>query len=126
MKIFSARLKILRDTLSQNEFAKSLNIPQTTYSRYETGKNEPDYESLVLICRRCGVSSDWLLGLSDERAQRSGGVSVVGDSNAVASAPHARVTAARSAAPLPCPECARKDEIIRNLSATLAALTKGR
>lgn len=125
MKKFSARLLELRSTLTQKEMAMRVGIAQQHWARYETGETEPKIGVLFKIASVFGVSADWLLGLTDVRAPR-GGVSIQGDANAVASAPHARATAGRSAASSSCPECAKKDEIIRNLSATLAALTKGR
>jgi len=87
------RLKQIRGPSSQRDFAASLGVKQTTYSRWELGQTEPPFESLMQICSQTGVSSDWLLGLSDERS--GGGVRVTGDGNAVASAsPGARLSAA--------------------------------
>lgn len=65
MKIFCTRLKERRGDLTQAAFARQLGMNQQTYQRYETGVREPDLETLHQIGVCCGVSIDWLLGLSD-------------------------------------------------------------
>jgi transcriptional regulator with XRE-family HTH domain len=65
MKIFCTRLRERRGELSQVAFARQLGMNQQTYQRYETGVREPDLETLHQIGVCCGVSIDWLLGLSD-------------------------------------------------------------
>ena len=62
------RLKELRleKKLSQKEFAARLNITQQTYSDYETGRTNPDIETLVRISDILNVSLDFLLNRSDE------------------------------------------------------------
>ena len=120
MKIFCSRLKEVRNSLSQNEFAKTLGIPQTSYSRYESGKNEPDYELLVAICRTFGVSADWLLGLTDERVPRGGNPSVTASGvGAVAAGGNMRnVRTAQE-----CQRCAEKDATIATQAETIRMLT---
>lgn len=61
------RLKQIRGPLSQVQISRKLDIPQNTYSRYETGTSEPPLDLLCKFSEFFGVSSDWLLGLSDER-----------------------------------------------------------
>jgi len=58
------RLRELRikKKLTQDEFAKILGIARTTYSGYENGSREPDYNTLVKIADYFGVSTDYLLG----------------------------------------------------------------
>lgn len=91
------RLKQIRGPLSQVQISRKLDIPQNTYSRYETGTSEPPLDLLCKFSEIFGVSSDWLLGLSDERS--GGGVRVTGDGNAVASqSPGARVAASATSA----------------------------
>ena len=62
------RLKELRhdhnDT--QEDLAGKLNISKFTVQSWEQGKSEPNHEMLVSICRLYHVSSDFLLGLSDD------------------------------------------------------------
>ena len=64
-KTIGDRLKIslkLRG-ISQAEFAKRLNITQTTMNRYIKGSRQPKADTIVEICTELGISSDWLLGL---------------------------------------------------------------
>ena len=67
-KNFSDRLKELRGDLSQDAFALKIGTKQTTLSNWERGFREPNFSGLILISTSCGVSADWLLGLSDERS----------------------------------------------------------
>ncbi len=59
------RLKDLRKNklhLSQTEFSKVLEIPQMTYSNYETGKTEITLSVLKKISQLYGFSIDYLCG----------------------------------------------------------------
>ena len=49
--------------ISQQELARLLKIPQTTYSSYETNKVEPDLQTLVNLAKIFNVSVDELLGV---------------------------------------------------------------
>jgi len=51
--------------LSQEDVAAALNITQQQYSRYENGINEIPVRYVVVLCKFYGISSDWLLGLTD-------------------------------------------------------------
>ena len=59
MKLRKARLD---QELTQRDVSKLLNISQPTYAGYETGRTQPDLETLGKICDLLGVSADWLLG----------------------------------------------------------------
>ena len=61
--MFADNLRALREEkqLSQSEIASILNIPQKTYSNYETGKSEPKYATLRAIADFYKVSIDFLL-----------------------------------------------------------------
>ncbi len=50
---------------SQEAIAQYLQIPQTQWQRYETGKNELPLRYLVAFCQKYGVSADYILGLKD-------------------------------------------------------------
>jgi transcriptional regulator with XRE-family HTH domain len=67
MKMFAKRLKRLREDtgLQQQEMATKLGITRTTYHYYETGKREPDHETLVFLANEFGVTTDYLLGKTD-------------------------------------------------------------
>lgn len=64
MSQIGLRLRELRERtgLSQKQFAENINMKQTTYNGYETGKHVPKSEILVLLAERYGVSVDYLLG----------------------------------------------------------------
>ena len=59
------RLRELRGDRPQKDVARSLGMTQPTYARYEKGDREPDLETLKTIAIYFGVTSDWLLGLTD-------------------------------------------------------------
>lgn len=64
---FAMRLKKLREETgySQKDFAKKLGIPSTTYNNYETGFREPDFDVLKELSKALNVSTDYLLGATD-------------------------------------------------------------
>lgn len=61
---FPSKLKKARHNtgLTQRDVAKELNISQSVLARYETGKLEPNIETLGLLADFYDVSADWLLG----------------------------------------------------------------
>lgn len=61
LKAFAERIKFLRGKKSQTEFAREIDIPQTTLSRYEQGLNYPSEDILMKISEVCDVTLDWLL-----------------------------------------------------------------
>lgn len=67
--MFSNRLTLLREErgLTRKEVAEQLNIDQTTYGKYELSKREPDYETLQKLATFYCVSTDYLLGRTEER-----------------------------------------------------------
>lgn len=68
---FGKRLKHLRSEkgLTQAELAKALSIGESTVSFYESGKRQPDYETLTRLADLFQVSIDFILGRSDIRYQ---------------------------------------------------------
>ena len=70
MNEYPKTLRELREDhdLTQAEVAKVLGTTQQVYSRYEKGINEIPVHHLITLCRFYGVSSDFILGLSDSRA----------------------------------------------------------
>lgn len=58
--------------LSQKELAKSLSIPQNTFSQYETGKRAPDFETLKKIANYFNVTVDYILGESSDPPPQPG------------------------------------------------------
>lgn len=72
MQPFIERLKDLRleHGLKQEEIAKKLNISTSAYGYYEQGRNEPSLETLCQIAKTYGVSTDYLLGLTNTPKQK--------------------------------------------------------
>lgn len=66
--MFGNKLKSLRSNLgkTQEEIAKSLGLSRAAYSHFENGRNEPDYETLKKISEYFHVSTDYLLGRTDD------------------------------------------------------------
>ncbi|MDF2892527.1 MAG: DNA-binding helix-turn-helix protein [Clostridia bacterium] len=66
---FHDRLRDLRveTDLNQKEFSHKIGMPYTTYNGYESGKREPDIETLKMLSNYFNVSLDYLLGRVDQR-----------------------------------------------------------
>lgn len=62
---FAERFSKLRGDESQKDFAARIGISRPTVGFYENGDRLPQADVLKQIAERCGVSTDWLLGLSD-------------------------------------------------------------
>ena len=62
---FSLRLKKLIGDGSVAAFARQMGLKQTSMDRYVKALHTPNAEALIAISTRCGVTTDWLLGLSD-------------------------------------------------------------
>ena len=60
--MFGDRLKELRKELklSQDEFAKKLNIGRSSIANYESGAREPISSVIALICKTWNVNESWL------------------------------------------------------------------
>lgn len=69
MKKFNERLKELREehNLTQTKLANELLIDQRSLSFYEIGKYEPNIDTIKRMAIFFNVSSDYLLGLTDEK-----------------------------------------------------------
>ncbi|OTP10822.1 hypothetical protein A5844_000956 [Enterococcus sp. 10A9_DIV0425] len=63
------RIRNLREDadLSQEQIATLLNISQTTYSRYETGKLDIPTQALISLANYYSTSVDYLLNLTHEK-----------------------------------------------------------
>lgn len=61
-------LKELRENrdLTQQNIADLLKIGRTMYRRYETGETEIPVRHLKVLCAFYGVTSDYILGLTDK------------------------------------------------------------
>ena len=58
--------RILRN-LTQSQLAKEINVSPKTISNYESGSVFPPIPTLFKLCKFYNVSSDYLIGLSDEK-----------------------------------------------------------
>lgn len=52
--------------LKQTDIAKLLNCTQQTYSRYETGENNIDIKSLIILADFYNTSIDYIVGRTNE------------------------------------------------------------
>src|SRR5690554_5425702 len=69
MATFSDRLKQLRDekNITLERLAENIGITKSTLSRYENNKREPKMYVVEKLANYFQVSTDYLLGQSDER-----------------------------------------------------------
>ena len=69
-KLKAARIK---NGFTQREAAEEIGIKQPTLAGYETGRTQPDIETLGKLAEFYGVSVDWLMGVqTQERPPYSG------------------------------------------------------
>lgn len=59
------QLRLSRD-LNQTEMAKELELSRERYNQYENERRAPDYETLKKIAEYFQVSTDYLLGRTDD------------------------------------------------------------
>lgn len=62
------RLKALRldRNLTTSDIAQLLGVTERTVQHYESGNRKPSLEGIATLARYYNVTSDYLLGLSDE------------------------------------------------------------
>lgn len=67
--MFSIRLKELREEqgFSQYSLANELGIAQSTIGNWEAGKREPNLEMIIRLADFFKVSTDYLLGRTDDK-----------------------------------------------------------
>jgi len=63
------RIRDLREDkdMSQTKMANILGMSQTGYSKYETGENDIPTTILIKLAEFHGTSTDYLLGLTNEK-----------------------------------------------------------
>lgn len=66
--MFGKRLAFLRKqkSISQYKLAELLKLTRGQIANYEQGKRQPDYETLKMFADFFSVSTDYLLGKSDD------------------------------------------------------------
>ena len=69
MKILAQRMFALRSerNLRQEDVAQAVGISFNSYCRYEHDEREPSAPTIVAMAEFFQVSSDYLLGIKDER-----------------------------------------------------------
>ena len=62
------RLRTIREdhNILQKDLADEFHVNQSTISKYELGDREPTIEYVIQFCQYFNVSTDFLLGLSDD------------------------------------------------------------
>ena len=72
MSSFSERLKELRlkSGIKQIEIAAMLGVQARTMRFYESGNHEPSIESIIKLADFFDISTDYLLGRSDDPTRR--------------------------------------------------------
>ncbi len=73
MSVFSERVKKLRKAKkqSQNEVGKALGKSRESISKYELGEREPDPNVITLLAKHFNVSSDYMLGITDDSGKEA-------------------------------------------------------
>ena len=67
---FGANLRKLRynRSLTQKELGVKVGLSKAVVSKYENGMGYPTYDVLIRIARYFGVTTDYLLGVSNNKA----------------------------------------------------------
>ena len=73
-KMFGMRLRLARKAAkeSQDSLAKAMGVTHTQISDMENGKVATTLEKLVFLCERYQISTDYLLGVTDDPTWRGG------------------------------------------------------
>lgn len=71
MDTFKTRLRKLRENkdLTQEELAKAIGVTRSSLASWETGRREPDFETVSKLADFFNVSVDYLLGRDDNSSQ---------------------------------------------------------
>ena len=66
---FNEKLKLLREEegISQKTLAEKVGVSQSAVAQWEAGSRRPTSDAVVAVARYFDTSSDFLLGLVDER-----------------------------------------------------------
>ncbi len=66
--MFAIRLsEFIKETgLSKRKFAEKVGVSAVSVSDWTAGKIQPNAESIYLVCKAFNISSDYLLGLTEE------------------------------------------------------------
>lgn len=69
MLTFGEKVKNLREDaeMNQTQLATAINTTQRKISYIECGKYEPSLSDIIALCKFFNVTSDYLLGLSNQK-----------------------------------------------------------
>lgn len=56
---------IVKKKITQNDFAKAMQVYPSTVSQWISGTREPRLATIYKICELYDVSADWLLGIDN-------------------------------------------------------------
>jgi transcriptional regulator with XRE-family HTH domain len=67
-KEFGSRLSeiMFRRDMTNKELARLMHVSESTISGYRTGRRSPSVNDLPVLAKLLGVSTDYLLGLTDK------------------------------------------------------------
>ena len=65
-RLRAARLAIYPE-ITQRSVAKTLEVSPSSVNLWEAGKTEPSADALVTLAKMYNVSTDWLLGVADDK-----------------------------------------------------------
>ena len=70
VEMFGARLRAARELrgLSQRELAEKLDMPPSSIAHFEGNRRKPSFENLLRLSTALEVTTDYLLGRTDEPA----------------------------------------------------------
>ena len=71
MSRIAERLLELRGDEAQGAFAARLGLKQAVYCHYEKARREPSLDILINMAFRLGVTTDYLLGITDTQKRRT-------------------------------------------------------
>ncbi len=85
MNTLGERLKILRagKEITQKELASVLKIPRDTVANWEVNRGTPNIETISEIADYFGVSTDYLLGRTDDTSPKDDNPQHVNDDDAL-------------------------------------------
>ena len=61
LQALGQRVRQMRGSDTQEEFARALNISQAQLSKYELGQSALSLSLVVKLAERCGRTTDWIL-----------------------------------------------------------------
>ncbi len=114
-ELFRERIIALRGAKSRRVVADETGIKEVTLGTWESGRSEPNAESIAALCVAYGVSADYLLGLTDEP---HGHAAAITASNSNVMSPNGKVEAADDSRILcrSCPQVEALTRVIESLA----------